>query len=83
MDMTSSTRQALGLLLQARHALYQDRILTIRQCDMRARRLNHAIIHLQAVPNPDYQRPAERTCTACGSAKPIGQSCGCFDNDSQ
>jgi len=24
-----------------------------------------------------------RVCSRCGSPKPAGQSCGCFDNDSQ
>lgn len=57
MDMTSATQQALVLLRQARTRLYEDRALTIRQADMRARRLNNAIIHLQAVPNPDFEAP--------------------------
>jgi hypothetical protein len=26
---------------------------------------------------------AGRICEACGNVKPVGQSCGCFDNDSQ
>jgi len=32
---------------------------------------------------PAKTKTTRSRCSHCGSAKPIGQSCGCFDNNSQ
>ena len=42
-----ATADAIALLLNARRALYSDRQLTIRQADMRARRINNAVARLE------------------------------------
>lgn len=43
----TATDAAVSILVHGRRALYSDARLTIRQADMRARRLNNAIAHLK------------------------------------
>jgi hypothetical protein len=45
-------------------------------------KLRHALNHVYTLYGQHHPQLA-RFCAACGSEKPIGQSCGCFDNNSQ